>query len=678
MISIDRNAISINLTGRGLTRVPRKLFRCRKLKSLSLSKNRLTEIPPKLATLPNLEQLNLSHNQLTRIPSELGRLHNLWKLSLNGNQLTSLPAELGMLSNLTWLQLNRNQLTELPRELGAMSKLIRLYVRENQLTSLPDTLGKLSCLTILAANRNQLVSVPPELGDLVALSQLDLSENTLRSLPPELGRLATLTQLDLSKNTLRSLPPELGDLVALSQLRLQGNHLTAIPRELAKLSNLPDLDLSRNRLKEFPALSNLERLDLSRNQITMLPHDLRRCSKLAVLNLSANLLTSVPSQLGLLKNLRSLNLRGNRLTSVPMTLGMIPTLDLSDNQLTSLPPTLSPVFGIYGVHFNGNPVYDEPRPAQKFETAMSTKRAIIRDGTALVFHEVDGMPSLHIRFVRTLRVPDDGHRYPLPAGMGLLPVRACTDATGQVPAQWRQEYSFMIPLHPGETFWLALDGAPGRPCALKVGTGGINVISGKSWDPTSLQGGHRPSLRQHPMGTRPMQDYVVCPPQRWLDGYSTERGTIRQFVAVPRGKNPTVEGQLTGREQCGELALAVYGSRRMECFAMTLPHEPLPKPARVSGLGVGAGGRVSQKIYPDRRGSDHWEPDAFVFASVHFVPAAAWQGLTGDAPPAVPANPRLFAALGYPWFEYDESDMDDIEPAASLRSTKSVNEREGS
>lgn len=59
---------------------------------------------------------------------------------------------------------------------------------------------------------------------------------------------------------------------------------------------------------------------------------------------------------------------------------------------------------------------------------------------------------------------------------------------------------------------------------------------------------------------------------------------------------------------------------------------------------------------------------------MRIVPSAIWEDLTGEEAPARPANPRLFAALGYPWFEYDESEMDDIDPAEPLRDIKSVDE----
>ena len=38
-----------------------------------------------------------------------------------------------------------------------------------------------------------------------------------------------------------------------------------------------------------------------------------------------------------------------------------------------------------------------------------------------------------------------------------------------------------------------------------------------------------------PSSGRSLKDYLVCPPQLWLDGIYTGRNTLRQFVAVPLG-----------------------------------------------------------------------------------------------------------------------------------------------
>lgn len=80
--------------------------------------------------------------------------------------------------------------------------------------------------------------------------------------------------------------------------------------------------------------------------------------------------------------------------------------------------------------------------------------------------------------------------------------------------------------------------------ALKIGVGGINAITGKPWT-----GGLRANGEQ---------DYVVLPRQPWLDGFCTEAGVVRQFIAMPLGSGYTAEGQLTGAEKESGLRFEAY------------------------------------------------------------------------------------------------------------------------
>ena len=77
--------------------------------------------------------LNLSNRGIKRLPSEIGQLTNLIVLFLHNNQLSSLPPELGQLTNLHFLSLNNNELSSLPPELGQLTNLEALSVHGNPL-----------------------------------------------------------------------------------------------------------------------------------------------------------------------------------------------------------------------------------------------------------------------------------------------------------------------------------------------------------------------------------------------------------------------------------------------------------------------------------------------------------------------------------------------------------------
>ena len=119
--------------------------------------------------------LDLSKKGLRRIPPEIGKLTNLTRLSLNGNKLTSLPSEIGQLKKLRLLFLGNNQLKELPPEIGQLTNLSVLALVKNQLTALPPEIGLLKKLEILVFHGNPIVFPPPEIvrqGTLAVLAHL--------------------------------------------------------------------------------------------------------------------------------------------------------------------------------------------------------------------------------------------------------------------------------------------------------------------------------------------------------------------------------------------------------------------------------------------------------------------------------------------------------------------------
>jgi hypothetical protein len=153
------------------------------------------------------------------------------------------------------------------------------------------------------------------------------------------------------------------------------------------------------------------------------------------------------------------------------------------------------------------------------EAEMASVR-IERDGVCLG----DG---LKVVFQRTLRIPDDGRSYPLPPGLGSFPIRRVDDFADRVPEEWRARGGVFLPMYQREAMWISFQGQYWKPRAVKIGVGKVCAITGAPWSE---------DLHRHP------QDYVVTPPQPWLDGICAGKGTIRQFVAMPLGMGYTVEG----------------------------------------------------------------------------------------------------------------------------------------
>ncbi len=162
--------------------------------------------------------------------------------------------------------------------------------------------------------------------------------------------------------------------------------------------------------------------------------------------------------------------------------------------------------------------------ADEIEAALRT--AALR---AAGLHDAS-FPALTIAFQRTLRIPDDGRTYPLPAGLGAFPLRSVDDFPATAPASWLQRGGVVTPMYQSEALWISFSAR--YPFAVKIAAGKINAVSGEAWTA---------ELPSEP------QDYVVVPGQPWLDGFSVGEGLIRQFVATPLGAGYSVEEQLTGR-----------------------------------------------------------------------------------------------------------------------------------
>lgn len=269
-----------------------------------------------------------------------------------------------------------------------------------------------------------------------------------------------------------------------------------------------------------------------------------------------------------------------------------------------------------------------------------------------------------VSFHRTLRVPDDGGSYPLPPSFGRLPIYECAAHRCRLPKAWDRPDDFFIPLHQREALWLGFDGEPWHPSALLIGADGVNVITGESWD--------------GPLSGSP-QNYVVVPDQPWLDGIRTSGGLVRQFVAMPLGHGFTVMEQL--RTTPGQMGIQL---RVHEAEAGRFPDEAPPANAeldpsmtidvqrREPTLGIGAGGAIVQKIYPDPYGTDGWESDETARARVHIVNSAQFTSITGVAPPPSVISAIDYTKRGLPWFELWDEERGDVGSQAVLEELKSI------
>jgi len=283
-------------------------------------------------------------------------------------------------------------------------------------------------------------------------------------------------------------------------------------------------------------------------------------------------------------------------------------------------------------------------------------------------HDRITIGNLSIAFHRTLRIPDDGGRYPLPPSLGHFPVHRVEDYAHRVPETWLAHGGVFIPMYQREAAWLSFSAPDWQPQALKVAVGMVNAVSGDPWSEAIVAGRE--------------QDYLVCPPQPWLDGINAGDGVVRQFVAMPLGMGYTVEGQLAGDERFGGIQLVSFEAKpgriveppRTVDRSMVESFAPLAAPAAAAEMGIAAGGRMEQSIYPDPYGPTAWDNAGTGRVYVHIVNSMLYEQITGLKAPDTPITARTYAEHGYPWFDLYDEHRGDLDPAETLAGVKSIKE----
>lgn len=305
---------------------------------------------------------------------------------------------------------------------------------------------------------------------------------------------------------------------------------------------------------------------------------------------------------------------------------------------------------------------------------LETNRLVFR------FPEVHADATCAIEFQRTLRIPDDSRDYPLPPGFGTFPLRHLDDFARRVPEKWLARGGVIMPMSQAEAMWINLDrhsfGDDGYPFAVKIATGKINAVTGEGWV-NHLNGGP--------------QDYMVLPTQPWLDGYCVEKGTIRQFLAMPLGEGYSAEEQLTGAGEHGGVQIIVHpmkAARYQELLKARAREERLlfsrsygldavhrsvsEETVREKDMGLAPGGRMRQEIYGDPYGLDAWDQRHFSRCFLTIANSMTWVAISGERPPTEPPTAKQYTEADLPWFEYYGADAKALQGSEKLEHLKSV------
>ncbi|KAI0486988.1 hypothetical protein F4859DRAFT_527147 [Xylaria cf. heliscus] len=166
--------------------------------------------------------------------------------------------------------------------------------------------------------------------------------------------------------------------------------------------------------------------------------------------------------------------------------------------------------------------------------------------------EQDSGCNLMIRFMRTIRVPDNAGEVELPLDPGPFSLFSVRRFASKLPREMAAKAGVFFPMYQREAMWI--DFRADRKFMVKVYVGGVNAVSGEHRIET-------PETKTRRMGLlskwKNIQDYIVIPSQPWLGGYATSPDVIKQFVAMPLKTGYSVEAQLTRQEVASRLQLEI-------------------------------------------------------------------------------------------------------------------------
>ncbi|KAF9777149.1 hypothetical protein IL306_004576 [Fusarium sp. DS 682] len=153
------------------------------------------------------------------------------------------------------------------------------------------------------------------------------------------------------------------------------------------------------------------------------------------------------------------------------------------------------------------------------------------------------LDDLTITFRRTIRVPDNKNTSALPPDSGIFPLFKVKDYAEKLPLPMAHKGGIFMPMYQREALWINFESE--KRYAIKIFVGGVNIVSGEPPNATAATSLRRRKLLKE---GKSIQDYIVVPEKKWIDGMVVEPGQVRQFVAMPNATGCSVEAQMSRQE----------------------------------------------------------------------------------------------------------------------------------
>ena len=140
---------------------------------------------------------------------------------------------------------------------------------------------------------------------------------------------------------------------------------------------------------------------------------------------------------------------------------------------------------------------------------------------------------------------------------------------------------------------------------------------------------------------------------------------------------------MVGEEQTGGFPkVGVAGGMSVNSLTPTMKGGGIQRPrsqhllgrvsTKAAEMGLAAGGKMKQAIYPDPHGIDTWDLGQGGRLYVHLVNSQMYEQITGEKPPASPISAQTYAQHGYPWFDLWDERLGDVQASGTLASVKSI------
>ncbi|KAF3286807.1 hypothetical protein TWF970_008646 [Orbilia oligospora] len=215
-------------------------------------------------------------------------------------------------------------------------------------------------------------------------------------------------------------------------------------------------------------------------------------------------------------------------------------------------------------YFNNFLDYETPKGPNFNPSYFDIQRRSLSQGLEIVDLHDSEVSRTWIDFNRCQRVPADGKVHEPPDILGGFPVLAVSDFKNKLPVNMVKQGGCFFPMLQRESLGFKFDsnrGCPDELFAIKLHVGSVNVVTGKPVVPVS-----------NSAAGQNVQDYVVTPAQKRLDGLKHGQGKVQQFVAMPLSWGYGVEEQATGSEFIGGIQLQIAPKLKTDVKFMSQRH----------------------------------------------------------------------------------------------------------